>query len=129
MILVDTSVWIDFFRNRETDQTEHLAALLETDHILLGDLILYEIVQGVSDEGEAVRVLEELESLPIASMVGHEMALKAARNYRLLRRRGITIRRSIDMLIGTFCIENGHRLLHNDRDFLPIAEHLGLLEA
>ncbi len=129
MIVVDTSVWIDFFNEVSSPEVERLDALLGAQRILMGDLILCELLQGFRSEREAAMVRRELEAFNVAPMVGRAVALKAAENYRVLRRRGITIRKTIDLLIGTFCIENGHELLHDDRDFAPMAEHLGLRTA
>jgi predicted nucleic acid-binding protein len=106
-----------------------LRDLVESGDLIVGDIILCEILQGLDSEAEATRVAERLALLPVVGTVGHALAAEAARNYRLLRRKGITIRRTMDVLIGTFCIAHGHRLLHNDRDFRPMVEHLGLLEA
>ena len=128
MIVADSSVWIDFLNGRLNEKTRRLFILLESRELLIGDLIVCEILQGVRNEGESVRVTERLEAIPLASMVGRSIALKAAFNYRLLRHQGITIRKTVDLLFGTFCIENGHQLLHNDRDFLPMVKHLGLAE-
>lgn len=129
MILADTSVWIDFYRGTINAGTSRLRTLIGSGELMMGDLIACEILQGVPDEAEAVRVTERLATLPLASMVGRDVALTAATHYRVLRGRGITIRKTIDLIIGTFCIVNGHRLLHNDRDFVPMVQHLGLREA
>ena len=129
MIIVDSSVWIDFLRDTKTSQVARLNALLEIEVLLLGDLVLCEVLRGARNEGEAVRIGERLSVLPRVSMVGDEIAEKAAVNYRKLRASGITIRNTVDLLIGTFCIANGHQLLHSDRDFKPMVEHLGLAEA
>jgi predicted nucleic acid-binding protein len=129
LIVVDTSVWIDGLRRARTRQVERLDSLLGRGLLILGDLVLYELLRGARGEGEAVRIGERLSVLPVVVMAGESISVAAARNYRLLRSRGITVRSPIDLLIGTFCIENAHRLLHNDRDFLPMVEHLGLLEA
>jgi predicted nucleic acid-binding protein len=129
VIVADSSVWIDFLNGRLNDPTRKLFALLESGRLLMGDLIICEVLQGVRDQGEAVRVQERLEAVPMARMVSRSVALKAAQNYRLLRHQGITIRKTVDLLIGTFCIANGRQLLHSDRDFKPMVEHLGLEEA
>jgi hypothetical protein len=126
MILVDSSVWIDFFRNVSTWQTSRLEELLGDDQVLMGDLILLEILQGYSSEDEASRVEKLLEPLDTISIGGRGVALEAARNYRLLRRSGVTVRSTIDTLIATRCISDGLTLLHNDRDFLPFERALGL---
>jgi predicted nucleic acid-binding protein len=129
VIVADTSVWIDYLRDRGTPQTERLEGLLGRRRLLLGDLIVCELLRGARDEGEAVRIGERLSPLPVAEMVGQRVAVQAALHFRILRRHGVTIRNTVDLLIGTFCIANGHQLLHSDRDFKPMVEHLGLAEA
>ena len=126
MIVVDSSVWIDFFNGVETRQTDLLDELLGSRPILTGDLILVEVLQGFRDETDLRKAQTAMESLLYAPMVGRDIALASAHNYRTLRAKGITTRKTIDMLIATFCIENGHQLLHNDRDFDLLAEHLDL---
>lgn len=126
MIAVDSTVWIDFFRGRPTRETTLLRPLVGLGVILVGDLVLAEVLQGFRDDGEAETGRRTLERFAVEPMVGRDIAVAAARNYRVLRGQGITIRRTIDLLIGTFCIERGHLLLHNDRDFDPMASRLGL---
>lgn len=126
MIVVDSSVWIDFFNGVDTRQTDLLDELLGSRPILTGDLILVEVLQGFRDETDLRDAKTAMESLLYAPMVGRDIAVTSAHNYRTLRAKGITTRKTIDMLIATFCIENGHQLLHNDRDFDLLAEHLGL---
>ncbi len=126
MIVVDSTVWIDFFNGIATEQVRRLDALLGEREILIGDLILCEVLRGFGSERNARAAQRALSSFDLAPMVGRKIALKAAASYRTLRRRGITVRTTIDMLIDTFCIEGGHRLLHADRGFEPMAEHLGL---
>ena len=126
MIVVDTSVWIDYFNGVVTRETALLDALLGVEPIVIGDLILAEVLQGFGAEGDARKARTALDRLLFQPMVGRDVALASARNYRALRARGVTVRKTIDMLIATFCLENGHRLLHADRDFVPIVEHLGL---
>ena len=126
MIVVDTSVWIDYFNGAATRETALLDALLGVEPIVIGDLILAEVLQGFASERDERKARAALDRLLFQSMVGRDVALASARNYRALRARGVTVRKTIDMLIATFCLENGHRLLHTDRDFIPIAEHLGL---
>jgi len=126
LIVVDTTVWVDFFNGVSTAQTRRLQELIGETEILIGDLILCEVLQGFRDGSAAAQARKALESFDCAPMVGREIAIKAAENYRALRRRGVTVRKTIDLLIGTFCIEGAHRLLHSDRDFDPMAEHLGL---
>lgn len=129
MIVVDTSVWVDFFRGVADRRASLLRALGVDGEAVVGDLILCEILQGLPSEAEAARVVERLDLLPMVGMVGPKIALEAVRNYRILRRKGITVGRTMDILIGTFCIASGFRLLHNDQDSRPMVEHLGLLEA
>jgi predicted nucleic acid-binding protein len=129
VIVVDSSVWVDYLNSVPTPQTQQLDRLLDQAELLMGDLILCEILQGLRSEREAALVLDEFGRLPCVSMVGRQVAVTAAANYRLLRRLGVTIRKEIDLLIGTFCIVERHALLHNDKDFRPMREHLGLMEA
>ncbi len=126
MILVDSSVWIDFFNGRASRETDLLDDLLESDLLLTGDIILAEVLQGFRTESDFRRAKRALEQLEFQPMLGRPIALKSATNYRVLRAKGITVRKTIDMLIATFCIENRHELLHADRDFDPIQQHLGL---
>jgi predicted nucleic acid-binding protein len=126
VILVDSSVWIDFFNGRATPQTDLLARLIPRQRLLVGDLVMTEVLQGFRHELDFARARRALEGLPYADLAGREMALASARNYRRLRQSGITIRRTIDVIIATFCIRNGHVLLHADRDFDVMRVHLGL---
>lgn len=126
MIVVDTSVWIDHFNGEATPQVARLRALLGQQLIAVGDLILAELLQGFSTEAEASAALEYLERFDFVEMVGPKIAIESAENFRRLRRRGVTIRKTMDMLIGTYCLVNDHDLLHADRDFDLLAEHLGL---
>lgn len=128
MIVVDSSVWISQLRGLETPAVGRLKsiAIEEPSDILVGDLILLEILQGARNEQHAARIERNLRQFTIRPMLNDALAVKAARNYRILRERGITVRKTIDVIIGTFCIEEGHTLLHDDRDFQPMAEHLGL---
>lgn len=128
MIVVDTSVWIDLFVNRETETVLKLQKIDPVDLIVV-DLVAVEVLQGVRTERQARRIEEEFRIFGIQPACSPDLAIKAAGNYRRLRSRGITIRKTIDLIIGTFCIENGHALLHADRDFVPMAEHLGLVLA
>ena len=129
MILVDSSVWIDFFNGHASRETDLLALLLRRRILLTGDLILAEVLQGFRQSDEMEEARRALLSLAYADIVGQEVALASARNYRLLRQKGVTARKTIDVVIATFCIRNGHVLLHADRDFEPMAEHLGLRTA
>jgi predicted nucleic acid-binding protein len=129
MIVVDTSVWIDYWRNVADPRTAKLEQLLGRRRILMGDLILCELLQGVRSERQAQIVRHAVSGLPFEPMVGRDLAMRAAEHYRELRSRGITMRKTIDLLIGTFCLERGYPLLHNDRDFNPMVQHFGLMEA
>ncbi len=126
MIVVDSSVWIPYLRNDRTERTARFDELLDRERILVGDVIVCEILQGVRDEREAARIEALLRSFDLAPMLDVELAVRAAANYRRLRSIGITIRKTVDLIIGTFCIENGHDLLHDDRDFAHMERHLGL---
>jgi predicted nucleic acid-binding protein len=128
LIVVDTSVWIDFLNGRPLPHVRRLRALLGVEEIAIGDLMLCEILQGLDSEREAAEAEALLRRFEIVPMVGDTIATAAARNFRYLRRRGITVRKTIDLLIGTWCVENRRPLLHNDRDFRPMALHLGLVE-
>ena len=128
MIVVDSSVWIDFLNGRHAPHVRRLQAILGTNEVIVGDLMVCEILQGLASEQAARDVEALLRRFEIVSMVGETIAVAAARNFRLLRRRGITIRKTIDLLIGTWCIKNRTTLLHNDSDFHPMARYLGLLE-
>ena len=126
MILVDSSVWIDYFRGSVTKQTEKLDRLLGSEPLAIGDLILTEVLQGFTDEREFRMAETLLTSLTIVEMCGLEIAIQAAKNFRLLRTHGVTVRKTIDTVIATRCIQSGYDLLHNDRDFDPFVKHLGL---
>jgi len=129
MILVDTSVWIDHLNDRETREVAKLRALIGRTPLLVGDLTLCEVLQGLQSEKEAREVEGALRRFDLVSLVTPDLAVRAAANYRELRSKGVTVRRTIDMLIGTYCIEHGHSLLHADRDFEPMQQHLGLRSA
>jgi predicted nucleic acid-binding protein len=126
VIVVDSSVWINHLNNQVTPEVRHLRALIGRVAILVGDLILLEVLQGLRDGREAALVERALRRFDLAPMLDPDLASRAAANYRLLRSHGVTIRKTADLVIGTFCIERGHALLQNDRDFLPMQIHLGL---
>lgn len=126
MILVDSSVWIDHFRNVESDAVRRLRRLIREEPLLIGDLILCEILQGFNSEAQARLVQRSFSRFEAVALSDPDLAAIAAANYRQLRRSGITIRKTIDLIIGTFCIERGHALLHSDRDFEPMERFLGL---
>ncbi len=126
MVLVDTSVWVDFFNGVDSAAADELDGLLGSGRILMGDLILTETLQGFVRDSDYRRARNLLSDLPYADLGGREVALAAADNYRRMRRRGITVRKTIDVVIGTFCMVNGHELLHSDRDFDSMEQALGL---
>ncbi len=126
MWIVDSSVWIDYFNGQVTPQTDLLDAALGQREIGLGDIILAEVLQGFRSQEDFERARDALLQFPIFTLGGVEIALKSAANFRLLRRRGITVRKTVDCLIATFAIESGFWLLHDDRDFDPFEKHLGL---
>lgn len=126
MIVVDSSVWIDYFNGTDTRETALLDDILGKQAVVIGDLVMAEVLQGFRDDRELRFAQAVLETLFFRPMVGRANALASIRNYRTLRAAGATVRKTIDMLIATFCIENGHMLLHSDRDFLPMERHLGL---
>jgi predicted nucleic acid-binding protein len=126
VILVDSSVWIDYFQGAVTPQTEKLDSLLLHVPLAIGDLILTEVLQGFADERSLNEATKMLAALTVVDLGGQEIAIQAARNFRALRDRGVTVRKTIDTVIATWCIESGFDLLHNDRDFDPFVKHLGL---
>jgi predicted nucleic acid-binding protein len=126
LIVVDSSVWIDYFRGSITAQTEKLDQLLSSEPLAIGDLILTEVLQGFDDERDFNKARKMLTALTVVELGGQETAIQAARNFRALRKRGVTVRKTIDTVIATRCIESGYDLLHSDRDFDPFVNHLGL---
>ena len=126
MILVDSSVWIDHLRNTVTPQVSGLRTLIRRQQLLVGDLILCEVLQGVRSEAQARIVEARMREFDVISLCDPDIAIAAAGHYRTLRRGGITVRTTVDLIIGTFCIERGHALLHSDRDFEPMECYLGL---
>ncbi len=128
MIVVDSSVWIDFLNGSNAPHVQRLRTIFGADEIVVGDLMLCEVLQGLESERAAREVEVLLRRFEIVPMAGETVAVAAARNFRFLRRRGITIRKTIDLLIGTWCIQNGRALLHNDSDFHPMGRYLGLIE-
>ncbi|HYD44674.1 MAG TPA: PIN domain nuclease [Phenylobacterium sp.] len=129
MILVDSSVWIDHFRGVATPQSERLDALLGVEPLAIGDLMLTEVLQGFASERDFEQARRLLGSLTVIEIAGAEIAVQAARNFRALRAAGVTVRKTIDTLIATRCIEDGHALLYSDRDFDPFVRRLGLVSA
>ena len=126
MILVDSSVWIDYFRGSITAQAEMLDRLLGNEPLAVGDLILTEVLQGFTDDRSFKESHKLLTSLTIVELGGKDLAVQAARNIRALRKLGVAVRKTIDTVIATRCIESGYDLLHNDSDFDVFAKHLGL---
>ena len=126
MILVDSSVWIDYFNGIETPYTAKLNSLLGVELIALGDIILTEILQGFQHDKDFKIAKAVLLSLTVFDMLGQQNAIAAAENYRSLRKKGITVRKIIDCMIATFCIQNNHQLLFCDKDFQPFVEYFSL---
>jgi len=126
MILIDSSVWIDYFNGNETAQTDWLDSSLGNTPIITGDLILTEVLRGFQSDKEFKIARDLLLRLPFMPMGGQVLALESAMNYRLMRRKGVTVRKTIDVMIGTFCIHYRLPLLHDDRDFDPMVKLLGL---
>ena len=127
MVVVDTSVWIDFFRGVASAETDWLDRELARQRLALLDLHLFEVLQGVRNERQLRETERLLTRLPVLTTGGADLAIAAAANYSLLRSRGTTVRAGVDCLIATYCILNGHSLLHNDRDFDAFERHVGLL--
>jgi predicted nucleic acid-binding protein len=128
-MLVDSSVWIAHLRGSLTPATAKLEVAVSREPILVGDLILLEVLQGARDERHAARIERGLRRFELVSLLDADLAPRAARNYRRLRDMGITIRKTNDLIIGAFCLERGCSLLHDDRDFAPMEEYLGLVAA
>ena len=126
MIIVDTTVWIDYLSDRDNSETDYLDRELSRQRLGLTDLILCETLQGVPDERSFTRVLQEVRKFELFETGGEEMAILAAKNFRRLRQHGRTVRKTIDCLIATFCLHHGHSLLHRDRDFDHFEQVLGL---
>ena len=129
MLLVDSSVWIDYFNGIDSPEAERLDALLGKEDLLTGDLVLAEVLQGFQRASDYRRARTLMASLAYEDMVGRDVAIRSAGYYRALRRKGITVRKTVDVLIATFCIVRGHALLHRDRDFDPFARFFGLAVA
>lgn len=126
MILVDTSVWIDYFNGHDTLATTILDQALENSVVAVGDLIILEILQGFRSDKDYKTAKKHLATLHQFSMLSPELAIKAAENYRKLRKQGVTVRKTADLIIATFCIENNLPLLFSDKDFLPFSQKLKL---
>jgi hypothetical protein len=129
LILVDSSVWIDYFRGGRDPEADRLDALFGEEALIVGDIILAEVLQGFSSQADFDAALGLFSALPGVDLAGREVAIEAARNFRRLRAKGVTVRKTIDTLIATWCIVNDVPLLYSDRDFDPFVEHLGLRSA
>ena len=127
MIVVDSSIWVDVMRKIDNLGTRKFRSIDPTGDIILGDVVLLEVLQGARDDLNALRIERELRQFNLRQMLDGDIAIHAAANYRRLRSLGKTIRKTNDLIIGTWCIENRCALLHNDRDFLPMVDHLGLV--
>ena len=126
MIVVDSAIWIDYFKGVDTAATDKLNSILGVESLAVGDVILMEVLQGFRHEADYKKAKQLMMSMEVFEMLGEDAAIHCADNYRLLRKKGYTIRKSIDVVIATFCIRNGYPLLFQDRDFPPFVEHLGL---
>lgn len=129
MILVDSSVWVDYFNGQASRETDLLDSLLGSEPVAIGDLILTEVLQGFRSDAAYRTAKRMLAQLVVYDLLGARLAVKTADNYRALRKRGITIRKTADAIIATYCIEHGIPLLYSDRDFDPFVRHLGLRSA
>ena len=129
MILVDTSVWIDYFKGKVSPETDRLHQALGLEDVIIGDLIALEILQGFREDKDYKTAKQMLDVFTIYPLLGPEAVLSCAQNYRKLRKKGITIRKTADVIIATFCIDRKIPLLFSDRDFQPFVEHLGLRSA
>ncbi len=126
MVIVDTSAWIEYFRDGVPTVVQGVDHCLDRDLVGIGDLVYCEVMQGLRSRHLQQKVSSLLLSLPKYEMVGFSIAEKSARNYRLLRSRGVTVRKTIDVLVGTFCVENRFQIIHHDKDFDLMAAHIGL---
>ncbi len=126
MILADSSVWIDFFNGRASAETDKLYEILGLEEIVIGDLILAEVLQGFRSDSDYKAAKNVLTSLTVHELLGKDMAIKSANNFRKLRKKGITIRKTADVIIATYCIENKIPLLFSDKDFIPFVDNLRL---
>ncbi len=129
MTLVDSSVWIDFFNGTDNVETDKLNQILGLEEVVIGDLILTEVLQGFRSDTDYKTAKNALTSLTAHDLLGKELAIKSANNFRKLRKKGITIRKTADVIIATYCIENKMSLLFSDKDFLPFVANLKLKSA
>lgn len=126
MIVVDSSVWIDYLNGRDTPETSSLDSFFGESLLIIGDLMLAEVLQGFRSDQDFRTAQRLLMSLSVVNMVNADMAIKSAANFRMLRKKGMTVRKTVDSIIATWCIENDFALLHSDKDFEPFHVHLGL---
>lgn len=126
MMVVDTSVWVDYFNGTITTQTDALDDVLGSQEVIMGVLILTEVLQGFRDESHFVQARQLLRSFPVVTLLGPHLAVRSAKHYRALRARGVTVRKTIDVMISTYCIAQGLPLLYADRDFDVMVRYLGL---
>jgi len=129
MTLVDSSVWIDFFNGVDSTETNKLNEILGLEEVVIGDLILTEVLQGFKSDTDYKAAKNALTTLTVYDLIGKELAIKSADNFRKLRKKGITIRKTADVIIATYCIENKIPLLFTDRDFIPFVDYLRLKSA
>lgn len=129
MILIDSSVWFDYFQGRDTPEAERLDALIGTEELATGDLMLAEVLQGFAGDDDFEQARKLLANLQLIVIGGIDIGVQAARHYRALRAKGVTVRKTIDTIIATRCIADGYALLFSDRDFVPFVRHLGLRSA
>jgi predicted nucleic acid-binding protein len=128
VIVVDSGVWIDYFNGTESAGADRLDGLLGITRVAVGDIVLAEVLQGFRDDAQYKIAKQTMTSLPVLEMLGQAMAIRCAENYRSLRERGVTIRKTVDVVIATYCIEHDLPLLFEDKDFLPFVRYLGLKE-
>ena len=126
MILVDSSIWIDYFNGTVNKKTDWLDESMGIEPVIMGDIVLTEVLQGFQNDNDFKNAKKLLLEIPFMDMIGQELAIKSAMNYRALRQKGITIKKTIDVMIGSFCIHNNFFLLHNDKDFDPLEKYLKL---
>lgn len=129
MIVVDSSVWIDYFTGNDSPEADHLDSLLGQELIAIGDLVLTEVLQGFRADKDFHKARDLLLSFHVVNMLDTTIALKSAANFRALRKLGLTVRKTVDSIIATYCIENRLPLLHSDKDFQPFHKHLNLKNA
>jgi len=129
VIVVDSSVWIDYFTGKQTPATDKLNSVLGVERVAIGDLMLAEVLQGFRIDREFRQARRLLLSLTVLNILNIDIALKSATNYRELRKKGITVRQTVDTIIATYCVEHKLPLLHSDRDFQPFHDHLKLQDA